>query len=91
MESKFQETLTLVEKGKLKDFTKGTDGLWRYEGRVCMLTSDDLRRRIMEEEHKSNFMFALMPFRNHSTIVNHIKDQGFDEYQIRVFKLNLVN
>ena len=39
----------------MKDFTKGTNGLWKYQGRVCVLASDDLRERIMAEAHKSNF------------------------------------
>ena len=31
-----------------------------------------------------------MPFRNRSIVVNNIEHQGFDEYQIRVFKLILL-
>ena len=39
----------------MKDFAKGADGLWRYQGRVCVPASDDHRERIMEEAYKSNF------------------------------------
>ena len=54
-EEDFLKTLALVEEGKLKGFARGTDGLWRFEGRVCVPTSGDLRRRILEEAHKSHF------------------------------------
>ena len=48
-EEEFRKTLALVEEGKLKGFARATDGLWRFEGRVCVLASGDLRRRILEE------------------------------------------
>ena len=31
-ELEFHEILTLVKNGKLKDFAKGIDELWRYQG-----------------------------------------------------------
>ena len=43
----------------MKDFAKGTDELWRCQGRVCVLASDNLRVRIMEEAHKGNFTIHL--------------------------------
>ena len=54
-EEDFLKTLALVEEGKLKGFARGTDGLWRFEGRVCVPASGDLQRRILEEAHKSHF------------------------------------
>ena len=39
----------------MKGFAQGTDGLWRFEGRVCVPASGDLQRRILEEAHKSHF------------------------------------
>ena len=54
-EEEFLKTLALVKEGKLKGFAQGTDGLWRFEGRVCVPASGDLRRRILEEAHKSHF------------------------------------
>ena len=41
----------MVEEGKLK----GTDELWKFKGRVSVPISGDLRRRILEEVHKSYF------------------------------------
>ena len=29
--------------------------LWKNQGKVCMSMSGDLKRRILEEAHKSNF------------------------------------
>ena len=54
-EEDFLKTIALVEDGKLKGFARGTDGLWRLEGRICIPVSGDLRRRILEEVHKSHF------------------------------------
>ena len=42
MEPEFLKTFILVENRKLKDFAKEMDELWRYQGRVCVLESDDL-------------------------------------------------
>ena len=53
------KTIVLVEEGKLKGFTRGMDGLWRFEGKVYIATSDDLQRRILEEAHKSHFIIPL--------------------------------
>ena len=49
------KTIALVEEGKMKGFTRDTDELWRFGGRICMPASGDLRRRILEEAHKSHF------------------------------------
>ena len=43
----------------MKDFAKGLDGLWRYQSRVFIQASDDLRKKIMEEAQKSNFTIHL--------------------------------
>ena len=59
MKLEFLETITLVEEGKLKEFVKGLDGLWRYQGRVFMLARDDLWKKILEEAHRSNFTIHL--------------------------------
>ena len=45
-----------MEEGKLKGFAQGTDGLWKFEGRVCVPMSGDLRRRILEKAHKGHFI-----------------------------------
>ena len=54
-EEDFLRTIVLAKEGKLKGFTLGADGLWRFEGRICVLANGDLRRRILEEAHKSHF------------------------------------
>ena len=54
-ESEFQKTLALVQEGKLTGFVQGGDGLWKYQGRICVPASGDLRKNILEEAHKSNF------------------------------------
>ena len=41
-EEDFLKTIVLVGKGKLKGFAQGTDGVWRFEGRICIPTSGDL-------------------------------------------------
>ena len=46
--------IALVEEGKLKGFTQGMDGLWKSEGKVCIIASGDFRRRILEEANKSH-------------------------------------
>lgn len=37
------------------DFLKGSDGLWRYQGRLCVPEGGELRQQILEEGHKSDF------------------------------------
>ena len=54
-EKDFLKTIALAEEGKLKGFARGTDELQRFEGRICVPASGDLRRRILEEAHKSYF------------------------------------
>ena len=54
-EGDFLRTVALVEEGKLKDFARGTDELWKFEGRIYVPTSGDLRKRILNEAHKSQF------------------------------------
>ena len=35
-EKDFLRTIALVEEGKLKDFTRGMDELWRFKGKICV-------------------------------------------------------
>ena len=58
-EEDFLRTMAMVEEGKLKGLSWGTDGLWRFEGRVCIPMSGDLQRKILEEAHKSQFTIYL--------------------------------
>ena len=54
-EENLLKTIALVEEGKLKGFAPSKDGLWRFKERVCVPTSGDLQRRILEKAHKSHF------------------------------------
>ena len=54
-EEDFLRIVAIVEEGKLKGFGRGMNGLWKFKGRVCVPVSGDLRRRILEEAHKSHF------------------------------------
>ena len=54
-EEDFLKTIATVEEGKQKGTIGGMDGLWRFEGGVCIPTSGNLQRRIFEEAHKSKF------------------------------------
>ena len=51
----FLKTIALVGEGKLKSFTRDTNGLWKFEEKVCIPASSDLQRKILEEAHKSHF------------------------------------
>ena len=51
----FQKTIALVQSRRLIGFTQDNGRLWRYQGRLCMPARDDLKGRIWEEAHKSEF------------------------------------
>jgi len=36
-----------------KDFTLGSDGILRFQGRVCVLDDAEMKRLILAEVHKS--------------------------------------
>ena len=55
----FLRSIVLAEEGKLKGFAQGMDGLWRFEGRIYIPISGDLRRRILEEAHDSKCRSSL--------------------------------
>ena len=46
----------MVQTGKLKGFIQDNDGLWKYQGRLCVPANDGLRGKILEVAHKSNFI-----------------------------------
>ena len=51
----FQHTVHLVKSGKLTGFALNKEGIWRYQGRICVPEETDLRKRILNEAHKSEF------------------------------------
>ena len=40
------KTITLAQERKLKRFAQGMEGLWNYQGKVSVPTSDGLRNKI---------------------------------------------
>ena len=44
-----------MKEGKLKGFTQGTDGMWKYQARICVPAKDNLRNMIVEKAHKGHF------------------------------------
>ena len=55
----FQKIVTLVQSGKLMGFVQDNGRIWRYQGRICVPARDDLRGRILEEAHRSEFTVHL--------------------------------
>ena len=45
-----------MQSGKLEGFVQDREGIWRYQGRICIPAGDGLKDRILEEAHKSEFM-----------------------------------
>ena len=45
----------LVDEKKVEVFSKGGDGVLRYQGRLCVPKVDDLRRLILQEAHNSSY------------------------------------
>ena len=40
--------------GEAPDFGKGTDGILRFRGRICVPSDEGLKKTILEEAHKSS-------------------------------------
>ena len=60
MEKQDQDPILLqlkdnVHKQKVMVFTKGGDGVLRYQGRFCVPSVDGIRERIMSEAHNSRY------------------------------------
>ena len=51
----FRRKIQQVQSGRLTGFTQDAGGIWRYQGRICVPEEDNLRQRILEEAHRSEF------------------------------------
>ena len=49
------ELKRLVDEKKIEVFSKGGDGVLRYQDRLCVPDVDDLRKMILQEAHNSSY------------------------------------
>ena len=54
-DEEFLKIVAQVKEGKLKGFAQDVEGVWRYQGRICVPVKDNLRSMIVEEAHKGHF------------------------------------
>lgn len=54
-----QTVVNKVQQGKENDFTVNCDGVLRYGEQLCVLKINELRREILEEDHKSSYSVHL--------------------------------
>ena len=54
-DEEFLKIVTQVKEGKLKGFAQDVKGVWRYQGRICVLVGGNLKNMIIEEAHKGHF------------------------------------
>ena len=53
-------TVELLARDKAPDFNKGTDGILRFRGRICVPSDEELKKTILEETHKSSDLFFVV-------------------------------
>jgi len=53
MDASLKRVVELLGSDEAKEFTLGSDGVLRFQGRVCVPDDTEVKRLILEEGHKS--------------------------------------
>ena len=55
-DSEVQQCLEKIKKGEMLDFNLGSNGILRFRNRIVVPKDEQLKRKILEETHRSKYM-----------------------------------